>query len=100
MAVARSVFRPIGYYRLQKDSVSDMPARLLAYADAILRGEYPLMGYGSPNLGTNPDWQRDWVSGKTWPLENIRKDSNRSPRRLGRESPLGAFPLAIRAGGG
>ena len=46
---------------------------ILAYADAILRGEYPLMGYGSPHLGTNPDWQCDWVSGKSWPLEDSRK---------------------------
>ena len=39
----------------------------------ILRGEYPLLGYGSPQLGTNPDWQCDWVSGKMWPLEESRK---------------------------
>jgi hypothetical protein len=62
-------FQPIGYYRLQKQLVSE-PARkpILAYADAIQRGEYPLMGYGSPRLGTSPDWQCDWVSGKAWPL--------------------------------
>jgi hypothetical protein len=67
-------FQPIGYYRLQEELVSD-PARksTLAYADAILRGEYPLMGYGSPRLGTHPDWQRDWVSGKAWPLKNSGK---------------------------
>ena len=27
------------------------------------------MGYGAPHLGMNPDWQCDWVSGKSWPLE-------------------------------
>ena len=27
------------------------------------------MGYGAPNLGMNPDWQSDWVSGKNWPVE-------------------------------
>ena len=46
---------------------------MLAYADAILRGEYPLMGYGSPHLGTHPDWQCDWVSGKSWPLKDSGK---------------------------
>jgi hypothetical protein len=67
-------FQPIGYYQLQKQLVSEKArASILAYADAILRGEYPLMGYGSPRLGTHPDWQCDWVSGKTWPLENSRK---------------------------
>ena len=31
------------------------------------------MGYGSPQLGTHPDWQCDWVSGKSWPLEDSGK---------------------------
>jgi hypothetical protein len=68
------VFRPIGYYRVQKDFVSE-PSRgaVLAYADAILRGEYPLMGYGCPHLGINPNWQCDWVSGKTWPIQGSEK---------------------------
>jgi hypothetical protein len=64
-------FQPVGYYQLQKHLVSGQAlTSVLTYADAILRGEYPLMGYGSPQLGTQPDWQRDWVSGKTWPLKN------------------------------
>ena len=46
---------------------------ILAYADAVLRGEYPLMGYGRPNLGVTPDWHCDWVSGKTWPLYPCEK---------------------------
>ena len=67
-------FQAIGYYQLQKQLVSE-PARtsILAYADAILRGEYPLMGYGSPSLGTHPDWLCDWVSGKTWPLQDSER---------------------------
>jgi hypothetical protein len=68
------VFRPIGYYRLQRDLVSEHSRKAtLAYADAILRGEYPMMGYGSPHLGTSPDWQCDWVSGETWPIDASRK---------------------------
>jgi Heparinase II/III-like protein/Heparinase II/III N-terminus len=67
-------FHPIGYYRLQKQLVSEHARRsILTYADAILRGAYPLMGYGSPALGTNPDWQLDWVSGKRWPAKASRK---------------------------
>jgi Heparinase II/III-like protein/Heparinase II/III N-terminus len=67
-------FQPIGYYRLQEHLVSEQArTSILAYADAILRGEYPLMGYGSPRLGTHPDWQCDWVSGKTWSLKNSGK---------------------------
>src|SRR3984957_211817 len=66
-------FHPIGYYDTQTPLSSDERAAVLGYADAILRGEYPLMGYGSPHLGTKPDWQVNWVSGKGWPLKDSRK---------------------------
>ncbi len=67
-------FQPIGYYRLQGQLVSETGRQsILTYADAILGGEYPLMGYGSPLLGIHPDWQCDWVSGKTWPLKSSGK---------------------------
>jgi Heparinase II/III-like protein/Heparinase II/III N-terminus len=63
-------FQPIGYYRLQKQGASrEGHEAILAYADAILRGEYPLLGYGRPPLGTPPDWHGDWVSQTTWPVE-------------------------------
>jgi hypothetical protein len=68
------IFRPIDYYRLQRDFVSWRTREaVLAYADAILRGEYPLMGYGAPHLGMNPNWQCDWVSGKSWSIEDSEK---------------------------
>jgi hypothetical protein len=73
-AQARQRFRPIGYYDTQTPLLSsDERAAVLSYADAVLRGEYPLMGYGSPNLGTRPDWHCDWVSQKTWLIEDSRK---------------------------
>jgi Heparinase II/III-like protein/Heparinase II/III N-terminus len=73
-ANGRQRFRPIGYYDWQIPLISseERPA-VLRYADAVLRGEYPLMGYGSPHLGTRPDWQCDWVSEKNWPLRDSRK---------------------------
>jgi Heparinase II/III-like protein/Heparinase II/III N-terminus len=68
------IFQPIGYYRLQRDFVSGASRKaILAYADAILRGEYPLMGYGAPHLGASPDWHCDWVSGKSWPIEESER---------------------------
>jgi Heparinase II/III-like protein/Heparinase II/III N-terminus len=67
-------FHPLGYYRLQNHLLSDRSRKaILGFADAVLRGEFPLMGYGSPHLGSNPDWQCDWVSGKSWPLEDSGK---------------------------
>jgi hypothetical protein len=66
-------FRPIGYYHCQRELVPEQSRQsILGYADAILSGHYPLMGYGSPSLGVNPDWHCDWVSGKRWPLEASR----------------------------
>jgi Heparinase II/III-like protein/Heparinase II/III N-terminus len=66
-------FRPIGYYRCQAELVPEQSRQnILGYADAILNGHYPLMGYGSPSLGVKPDWHCDWVSGERWPLEPSR----------------------------
>jgi Heparinase II/III-like protein/Heparinase II/III N-terminus len=73
-ANCRQRFRPIGYYESRVPLISsDEQAAVLTYADAVLRGEYPLMGYGTPHLGTKPDWQCDWVSGKKWPMVDSRK---------------------------
>jgi hypothetical protein len=70
----RVSFHPIGYHESQAQFASDRSREaILAYADTILRGEYPLMGYGSPRLGVEPDWHCDWVSGKRWPLEASEK---------------------------
>jgi hypothetical protein len=73
-ANGRQRFRPIGYYESQMPLISShQRGAVLTYADAVLRGEYPLMGYGSPHLGTSPDWHCDWVSQKKWPIEDSRK---------------------------
>ena len=67
-------FRPIGYYQWQKEPVPErVRGSILDFADAILKGQYPLMGYGNPHLGSTPDWQCDWVSGKRWPMEPSSK---------------------------
>lgn len=68
--VSRVVFRPLSYYESQPEFA---PGPVLAYANAVLRGEYPLMGYGWPSLGVEPDWHCDWVSGKSWPLDHSQR---------------------------
>ena len=73
-------FRPIGYYESQGPLISsDERTAVLSYADAVLRGEYPLMGYGSPQLGTRPDWQCDWVSQKEVAVGGLKENAHRSP---------------------
>jgi hypothetical protein len=67
---SRVRFYPIGYYESEAAAAA---GPVIAYADAVLRGEYPLMGYGWPRLGPEPDWHCDWVSGKRWPLEDAGK---------------------------
>jgi hypothetical protein len=67
-------FRPIGYHQSHSVLASDHSTTdILAYAGAILRGDYPLMGYGSPHLGISPDWHTDWVSGLSWPMQDSEK---------------------------
>jgi hypothetical protein len=67
-------FLAIGYDQLLSPLASEHASEaIIGYADAILRGEYPLPGYGSPHLGANPDWHCDWVSGKRWPLDACEK---------------------------
>ncbi len=67
-------FHPIRYFESQTECASGNEREsIIAFADAVLRGEYPLMGYGCPRLGVAPDWHCDWVSGKRWPLEASEK---------------------------
>ena len=44
-------------------------ARLVAGADDVLAGRWPLLGFGSFEFGAAPDWLRDPASGVRWPLE-------------------------------
>src|ERR1700727_46530 len=67
-------FRPIGYHQAHRVLASAHSSQnILAYAEAILRGNYPLMGYGNPHLGITPDWHTDWVSGLSWPMQASEK---------------------------
>jgi len=67
-------FHPIGYYQGLTELDCDHSRKaVLAYAEAVLRGEFPLMGYGIPHLGVTPGWHTDWVSGKSWPVEASEK---------------------------
>jgi len=36
-------------------------------ADLLLKGHFPLLGYGTVRLGIPPAWNCDFISGKRWP---------------------------------
>jgi hypothetical protein len=55
---------------------SDLPGelrpradQLRAEADAIVQHDLTLLGWGSARMGVEIDWNRDHLSGVTWPLE-------------------------------
>ncbi|MGC2108281.1 MAG: alginate lyase family protein [Candidatus Korobacteraceae bacterium] len=60
-------YRPLGYYKPVLHAISpEQREVIVSFADRVLAGEFPLMGYGNVALGSPPDWSRDWVSGKGW----------------------------------
>ncbi len=69
-------FHPTGAFTFDPDALSpEEKAAILGFADHVLQGRYPMLGYGNPQLGLDPDWQRDFVSGKSWdlaPSESLR----------------------------
>jgi hypothetical protein len=92
-------FEPIAWDRSSRNA---HPSAITAYADAVLRGEFPLLGYQSPRLGIPPDWHCDWVSGKSWPhspspsIQIVRHDGSdvKAPWELSR---LQWAPVVARA---
>jgi len=64
----RVEFRSIPYYTPDLQSLSeDARVLIVAFADEILAGRYPFLGYGTAALGTHPNWNHDFVSGTEWP---------------------------------
>jgi hypothetical protein len=64
---------PISYYRPALEAISaEARQATVQFADSVLRGKFPLLGDGSVALGFPPDWNTDWVSGKSWPLASAK----------------------------
>jgi hypothetical protein len=49
----------------------DERANLIDRADAVLAHRFDLLGSGPTELGDRIDWQRDFKSGRSWPLEHV-----------------------------
>ena len=61
-------FRCMPYHKPDLESLSDHSRELVvAFADEILAGRYPFLGYGTAELGTRPKWNLDFTSGAEWP---------------------------------
>jgi hypothetical protein len=97
-------YRYLGYYKpmLTLLSPHDREA-IIRFADLVLAGRIPLMGYGNVALGAEPDWHQDWVSGKHWAfapsssLPVVRHDGSdvKAPWELSR---LQFLPVLAKAG--
>src|SRR6266478_1364264 len=67
-------FRNIPYYMPNVSTLSSTNRELLiTFADQVCEGRFPFLGYGTVDLGRQPRWNIDFVSGLGWPqipLEN------------------------------
>ncbi len=60
-------YRFLGYYTPLPASQSEHDREsIVRFAELVVEGKFPLMGYGNVKLGSTPDWSKDWVSGKSW----------------------------------
>jgi hypothetical protein len=65
-------FRNIPYYASGVPKLSETSQALIrAYADEIDQGRFPFLGYGTRQLGREPKWNVDFVSGLEWPHARI-----------------------------
>jgi len=60
-------FRGVPYYGPDAPSPSDTSRELITgYADEICNGRFPFLGYGTWDLGREPKWNVDFISGLEW----------------------------------
>ena len=70
------------YYTVNPEGISEEGRRcILEFAEEICQGHYPFLGYGTVDLGRQPRWNLDFVSGLDWP--DIPSDNPRSIRNDG-----------------
>ena len=82
-------------------------ASLLARADTVAAHTFDLLGSGPQALGAQIDWQRDFKSGRSWPLMHISRirtsypdgSDIKVPWELSRLQHLPLLAGAYRAGG-
>jgi Heparinase II/III-like protein/Heparinase II/III N-terminus len=61
--------RRVGYFRPEPQTCNaSSRSTIQGIADLVADGKFPFLGYGTATLGIPPAWNRDFVSGKDWPL--------------------------------
>src|SRR6266550_2891012 len=66
-------FRRVPYYAPDAPSLNDSSRALITgYADEICDGRFPFLGYGTWELGREPNWSVDFVSGLEWPQTPLK----------------------------
>ena len=69
-AIARSFFIPSATTECKGTTSPSTAARLFSIMlTRSCAGSIRCLGIRRPAFGTTPDWQCDWVSGKSWPIE-------------------------------
>jgi hypothetical protein len=72
LARAASALPTVTQWITQLDSLErPAAAELCARADAIVAHRFDLLGSGPTELGPTIDWQRDFKTGRSWPLAHI-----------------------------
>ena len=62
-------FRNIPYYKPNISTLSCTSRKLLIdFANQVCEGRFPFLGYGTADLGRQPRWNVDFISGSDWPL--------------------------------
>lgn len=60
-------FREIPYYAHVAPTLTETSKEtIIGFADEICRGRFPFLGYGTQDLGFDPTWNLDFVSGHEW----------------------------------
>ncbi len=59
-------FRQVPYYQPDLPAAAAARYEIVAYADLICSGQFPLLGYATAHLGFPPAWNRDFVTGFEW----------------------------------
>jgi len=63
-----ATFVNLPYYSVDLAGISEKSRRcILRFADEICKGRYSFFGYGTVDLGLQPRWNVDFVSGLDWP---------------------------------